>query len=49
MVEIMGAFFNIVMSLGVTWNMVERVSDACEPTYNAETSIPLPPVYRSSR
>jgi transposase len=34
MVEIMGAFFNIDMSLGATWNMVERVSDACEPTYN---------------
>lgn len=33
MVEIMGAFFNIDMSLGVTWNMVERVSDACEPVY----------------
>jgi len=34
-VEIMDAFFNIDMSLGVTWNMVERVSDACEPVHES--------------
>ena len=35
MVEIMDAFFNIDMSLGVTWNMVERVSDACQPVHES--------------
>jgi len=34
-VEIMDAFFNIDMSLGVTWNMIERVSDACEPVHES--------------
>lgn len=35
MVEIMDAFFNINMSLGVTWNMIERVSNACEPVHES--------------
>jgi transposase len=35
MVEIMNAFFNIDMSLGVTWNLVDRVSNACEPVYES--------------
>ena len=35
MVEIMSAFFNLDISLGVTWNMVERVSNACKPVYES--------------